>query len=75
MESFSIIVRLGGKDRELLVIPDDCSDKSVFHLVAEGTEFGKVLYTDSKNWEIIEGPKMTSGELQEIGEGIEKEYL
>ena len=74
MESFRINTNLNGNAREILVIPDDCTDMSIFHLVVDGAEFCKLRYSESKYWELVEKANISPEEVQDLGRKIEAYY-
>ena len=65
MESFRINAILNNANREVLVIPDECTDTSIFHLVIDGTEFCKLKYSESKYWELAEEANISLEDIQE----------
>jgi hypothetical protein len=75
MESFKINLILNNVNQEILVIPDDCSVQSIFHLVNNGSELCKLLYTDTKSWELIGNADISIEVVEEIGKKIEEHYL
>ena len=75
MESFSITTSAGEVRQDVLVIPDDCNDKSVFHLVKGGAEYCKLLYTDNQRWELMGNTAIAPAELQELTKKIEEHYF
>ena len=75
IESFRITTSIGEGQQEILVIPDDCIDKSLFHLVKEGAEYCKLLYTDKEQWEILGEEPISPEVLLEITKKIEEHYF
>jgi hypothetical protein len=75
MESFKIVVELDNELHEILVIPDDCTDQSVFHLVKNEREFCKLLHSDTKNWEVIESFGMKEEDISKLTQKIEEHYF
>lgn len=75
MESFRIITSISGNQQEVLVIPDDCTDKSLYHLVMGGVEYCKLLYTDNKQWEVTGDNNIGPEELQQLTKKIEEHYF
>jgi hypothetical protein len=74
MESFRITTAV--KDnQEVLVIPDDCTDQSIFHLVKNGSEYCKLRYTDNKQWELMGEGNIKPQELEELTKKIEEHYF
>lgn len=74
MESFRINATLNNIQREVLVIPDDCTDMSIFHLVIDGAEFCKLRFSESKYWELVEEANISPEEVQDLGREIEAYY-
>ena len=74
MESFRINATLNNTNREVLVIPDECTDTSIFHLVIDGFEFCKLKYSESKDWELAEEANISLEDIQELGRMIEAYY-
>ena len=75
IESFSITASVSNGEQEILVIPDDCTDKSLFHLVKEGVEYCKLLYTDQEQWEVLGDQKISPEVLHEMSKKIEEHYF
>ncbi|HEX8378225.1 MAG TPA: hypothetical protein VF602_10415 [Pedobacter sp.] len=75
MESFKITTELDSTQQEVLVIPDDCIDKSVFHLVKNGSELCKLIYTDKKSWELLDDGSIRPEEAEELITKIEEHYF
>ncbi len=75
MESFKITTELESTQQEVLVIPDDCIDKSVFHLVKNGSEFCKLLFTDRKAWQLLDDADIKPEEVEELIKKIEEYYF
>jgi ribosomal protein L7Ae-like RNA K-turn-binding protein len=75
MESFKITTELDYTKQELLVIPDDCNDKSIFHVVKNGSELCKLIYTDRKLWEIMDDGNIRPEEMEELTKKIEEYYF
>jgi|GEM_PF-3792570 len=74
MESFIISATLGNEPVQILVVPEDCIEHSLFHLVVNNTEIIKILYTDTRRWEIIEGTSVKAEELTFITQQIERQF-
>ena len=74
MESFRINTVVNDKGEEVLVIPDDCTYESIFHLVKDGTEYCKLLYTD-KSWKVLGEEELEPVELEELTKKIEDHYF
>jgi hypothetical protein len=75
MDSFIINLKLSNTNQEVLVIPEECTDKSVFHLVTNGRELCKLLYTDKGCWELMENTRLKPEEVEELGKKIEEHYF
>lgn len=75
MESFNINLKLNDTHEEVLVIPDECTEKSIFHLVKNGHELCKLSYTDTSLWELMENANLKPEEVEELGRKIEEHYF
>jgi hypothetical protein len=75
MESFKITTEIDSTNQEVLVIPDDCKDKSVFHLVKNGSELCKLVYTDNKSWELLYNADIKPEEVELLTKKIEAHYF
>lgn len=75
MESFSIDTILNNEPTRVLVIPDDCINLTLFHLVEDGKELCKLSYTEKEKWKIADGKKLNENELHEIAREIEKHFF
>jgi hypothetical protein len=75
MESFKITTELDSANQEVLVIPDDSIEKSIFHLVKNGTELCKLVYTDRSSWEVLDDADIKPEEVEELTKKIEEYYF
>ena len=77
MESFHITSDIDSRQQQILVIPDECAGQSIFHLVINGSECCKLLYSDLKKWEISEesGLILNGEELNTLTRKIEDHYF
>jgi hypothetical protein len=75
MESFQIVTSLSEKEQEVLVIPEDCEEHSIFHVVKDGAEYCKLLYTEQNEWQILNDASIKPEELQDLTAKIEDHIL
>jgi hypothetical protein len=75
MESFRISTDLGGSKGDVLVIPDDCDNKSVFHIVKDSAECCKLIYTEAKQWQVEGDLILSDDEIEELSSKIEDHYF
>jgi len=75
MESFTIDISIKNQHAKILVIPDDCIDFSIFHLVMDGKEINRIEYVDPGNWTIIDGEVMDKNEFRSVCEQIENHFF
>ncbi|WP_207429645.1 hypothetical protein [Pedobacter sp. SYSU D00535] len=74
MDSFKIKTKLGTEWVEILVVPDDCSRESIYHLILHDDEVVKMVYSDERNWEFMEGTHLSPEELKAITQEIERHF-
>ncbi|MBC7914061.1 MAG: hypothetical protein H7Y07_08060 [Pyrinomonadaceae bacterium] len=75
MESFRITTSISDAIQEVLVIPDECTNHSIFHLVKDGSEYCKLIYSDMKQWEIVDYTDINPAEFEAITKRIEEHYF
>ena len=75
MESFQIVTSLSETDQEVLVIPEDCEEHSIFHIVKNGSEYCKLLYTDQNKWQLLNEVDIDPKELRDLTAKIEDHIL
>jgi hypothetical protein len=75
MDSFQIITSISETDQEVLVIPEDCIEHSIFHIVKDGSEYCKLLYTDQNEWQLVNGAEMKPEEFHCLTSRIEDHLL